>query len=96
MLILEEALTERAKVWLDARSEPFENYNSFKEAFLQKYYSLPAKLELKDAWSSKKFRHTDKSLHDYFMSQVHEAKYVAPEMNVAEINCDAGVASELL
>ena len=66
--------------------DPRETFDEFKNKFLCEFYSVQARLELKDKWAGAKFRPQDKSMNDYFTAQVREARYVAPDIDISEIN----------
>ena len=95
LLIVEEALRGRAKIWLETRLCPFMGYNSFRAAFIKNFYSIDARIQAKRNWTTRRFRVTDKSLYEYFIEQVKAPTYIAPDMDTYEINYTVTVIKQL-
>ena len=82
---IEDALEKRAHAWYEARLNPFLDYNQFKRAFVEEFYSPESKIKYKDLWKEKKFKVQDGSLLQYFNEQRRTAKYLV-SVNEYEIN----------
>ena len=63
-------MSERAKSWFDDNIHPHESIDNFKRKFLREYYSVQARIEFKENWSSRRFKSADKSVCEYF-KEVH-------------------------
>lgn len=87
LLIVEDSLKGRARVWYEARFNPFITFNHFKHIFNEEFYSLEARMKFKTEWAAKKFKpNTDRSLREYFLEQTRAAKYITPRLDDYEIN----------
>ncbi|XP_046416733.1 putative uncharacterized protein DDB_G0272516 [Neodiprion fabricii] len=84
--IVESKLSGRAKIWWEASKETINTYNDFKEAFKNKFYSIPIQVKVKTKWSSRRYNQQDGSLQTYFFKQLKEAKYLLPKLDQFEIN----------
>lgn len=86
LIIVEEALVGRAKLWIDARSGPFINYQHFKDKFLEEFYSIEARMVAKSEWENRRFKGNDNSLQEYYISQLRDAKFCLSALKEFEIN----------
>lgn len=86
LLIVEDALQGTVKIWFDAITTPFLNYNEFKEVFLKEFFSLEARMQVKSEWENKRFNSSNKSLQMYYNQQLKVAKFTVPKMEQYEIN----------
>lgn len=86
LLIVEDALKGRARIWHEARFNPFISFEHFKTAFLNEFYSLEARIKSKTEWASKRFKVSDGSLLEYFNEQVRAAKYISPRLDDYEVH----------
>ena len=86
LLIIEDALMGRARLWYEARLSPFIGYDHFKSVFLSEFYSIEARMKIKTEWGSRKFRSQDRSLVEYFNEQVRMTKYISPRLDDYEVN----------
>lgn len=86
LLLVEDALKGRARVWFEARYSPFISFEHFKTIFLNEFYGVEARIKFKSEWASKRFKVADRSLREYFQSQVRAAKYISPRMDDYEIH----------
>ena len=79
--VTEDALKGRARVWFEARPNSF-----IRSSFLQEFYSLEARAEIKNSWTMRKFKHSDDSLTEYYTEQRRIANHISPPMDTYEIN----------
>lgn len=86
LLLVEETLRGRAKIWVETRVAPFPNYDEFKKAFVKDMYGIEIKTKEKNDWVTRKYKTNDGSLYEYFIEQLKASKYFSPEMNKFEIN----------
>lgn len=84
--IIESKLQGKSKVWWDANKGLCTSYAEFKTLFLQKFYSIPIQIKIKNKWSSKRYKSQDGSLQTYFFKQLRDAKYFVPKLDQYEIN----------
>ena len=84
--VTEDAVKGRARAWFEARPNSFINYGHFRSSFLQEFYSLEARAEIKNSWTTRKFKHSDGSLTEYYTEQRRIAKHISPPMDMYEIN----------
>lgn len=86
MSIIESEMSGRAKIWWEASKDTINTYNNFKEAFKNKFYSIPIQVKIKTKWSSKRYNTQEGSLQTYFFKQLKEARYLRPKLEQFEIN----------
>ncbi|XP_031779488.2 uncharacterized protein LOC116416172 [Nasonia vitripennis] len=87
LLVVEDALKGRARVWYEARFSPFISFEHFKRIFNDEFYSLEARMKFKTEWAAKKFKPgSNHCLREYFLEQTRAAKYITPRMDDYEIN----------
>lgn len=86
LIIVEEALNGRAKMWYDARSFPFIDYQHFKEKFLEEFYSIEARMVAKSEWENRRYKASDRSLEEYYIEQLREVKFCLLTLKEYEIN----------
>ncbi|OXU16380.1 hypothetical protein TSAR_000082 [Trichomalopsis sarcophagae] len=82
LLVVEDTLKGRARVWYEARFSPFISYNHFNHIFNEEFYSLEARMKFKTKWAARKFKPaTDRSLREYFLEQTRAANYITPRLD---------------
>ena len=86
LLITEDALKDRARAWYEAQRNPFIDFLHFKNRFLKAFYSLEARAEMKNRWSTRKYQSSDGTFAEYFTEQRRLAKYFDPPMDSYETN----------
>lgn len=86
LIIVEDALIGKAKMWHDARTFPFINYQHFKMKFLEEFYSIEARMLAKYEWENRRFKETDRSLQSYYMEQLSRPKFCLSSFKEYEIN----------
>ena len=86
LLLAEDALKDRARIWFEARVHPFIDFDHFCSVFLNEFHSVEARTRAKSEWASRKFRNQDRSLYEYFVDQVRAAKYFTPRLDPYEVN----------
>lgn len=85
MLIVEHALEGKASLWLDLRQN-IQNYNEFKEQFLDEFYSVPTRVQFKNSWMGCRYDSDKDSLQTYYYRQLKESRYFIPRLSDYEIN----------
>ena len=85
LLISEEALKDRARAWYESQTH-FIDFAHFKIKFLKNFYSLEARAETKNRWSTRKHQFSDGTFSEYFVEQRRVAKYFDPPMDSYETN----------
>lgn len=83
--LLQVALEGRAKLRYGLQT-PFQNYNTFREAFENEFYSIPIQVQKKNEWAIGRFSITDGSLQIYFYKKLKSASYIRPALIVYERN----------
>lgn len=86
LLLIENALEGRAKMWYETNRDEFMDYEQFKAAFLKEFFSIPIRVKIKSRWSARRFEPGKSTLQSYFLSQYKEAQYFLPIPEVYEIN----------
>lgn len=86
MIIVENALEGRAKVWYNANRVQFANYEAFKTAFLNEFFSIPVRVRMKSQWASRKHTGQSGTLQTFFLKQITEAEYFSPPLDPYELN----------
>ena len=86
LLAVEDALNDRTRSWFEAQISPFVDFNHLKLRFLKNFYSLEARAERKNSWSTRKYQFSDGSYTEYFTEQRRIAKYFDPPMDSYEMN----------
>ncbi|KAJ8671040.1 hypothetical protein QAD02_002299 [Eretmocerus hayati] len=86
LLVVEGALTGKAKTWFDHRLEPFANYQTFRTQFTHDMYSLEKRTKEKNEWVTRRFCAKDGSLYEYLVRQMKAPKYFDPNMSTFERN----------
>lgn len=86
MLIVEDALIGASKIWFETVEIPFDNFDQFKEDFIDKFFSVEVTMKAKSEWENKRFRVQDKSFLTYFNEQIRRARILVPRMEQHEIN----------
>lgn len=85
MTIVEHALEGRASLWMDLQNN-IENYDQFKVRFLEEFYSVPIRVQFKNAWLERRYNAQKESLQTYYYRQVKDARYFRPELTEYEVN----------
>ncbi|XP_043481228.1 uncharacterized protein LOC122510544 isoform X2 [Leptopilina heterotoma] len=86
LVIIEEALIGKARMWHDARSFPFINYQHFKNKFLEEFYSIEARMMAKSEWESRRYKSNENSLQGYYVEQLSRAKFCLSSLKEFEVN----------
>ena len=86
VLVTKTLLDGRAKLWADSVTRPFRNFVACRKAFLQEFYFVPIRVRFRNQWLSKRYRHTDGAMQEYFYQQLRAARFVEPEFSKYEIN----------
>lgn len=86
LVIIEDALVGKARMWHDARTFPFINYQHFKDKFLDEFYSVEARMLAKSIWENRRFQLNDRSLQDYYTEQFRNAKFCLSSLEEYEVN----------
>ncbi|KAK2574868.1 hypothetical protein KPH14_012964, partial [Odynerus spinipes] len=86
VLVTENLLDGRAKVWANSMTHTFTDFNAFREAFLHEFYSIPIKVKLKTQWLSQRYRYNEGTMQEYFYKQRRMAKNLEPHMSAYELN----------
>ena len=76
----------RARDWYQAQTDAYFDFNEFKVAFLEEFYSVPTVVHLKTQWSSRRYTSADSSMQSYFFQQSTAAQYFTPKLEQYEIN----------
>lgn len=86
LLMVEDAMIGRAKLWYDARVFPFVNYSHFKDKFLKEFYSIEAIMVAQSKWENRRFEDSDQSLQAYHVEQFRDAKFCLTSLQEYEVN----------
>lgn len=86
LIIIEDALVGKARMWHDARSFPFISYQHFKDKFLDEFYSVEARMVAKSTWKNRRCQSNEQSLQDYYTEQLRTAKFCLSSLKEYEIN----------
>ncbi|XP_043460899.1 uncharacterized protein LOC122497698 [Leptopilina heterotoma] len=86
LLMVEDAMIGRAKLWYDARVFPFITYSHFKDKFLEEFYSIEARMVAKSKWENRRFKDSDQSLQAYYVEQLRDAKFCLTSLQEYEVN----------
>lgn len=81
---LDEAFEGRAKIWHETQN--YENYDDFKQKFLEEFFSIPVRVRVKSKWFAKRFDPANDQLNKYFLNQVKDAQYFIPKMDNYELH----------
>lgn len=84
MLVIENALEGRACCWFTVNR--INDFETFKQLFMEEFYSVPIKIKFKNNWSSRKYHEKIGSLQTYFYSQLKESEYIRPKLSAYETN----------
>lgn len=85
LLTVESTLEGKARTWLDL-SEGIDSYETFKNQFLEKFYSVPIRIEIKKKWTDEKYKPYEGGLQSYFYRKLKEATHFIPKLSIYEIN----------
>ena len=84
--ILNILLQSKARIWYELQI-PFQNYENFRIAFLNEFFTIPIQVKLKNKWSLKKFNfENNKNLQTYYYEQAKQATYLRPKLSEFEKN----------
>lgn len=86
LISIEDSLIGKAKMWHDARAFPFISFNHFKEKFLEEFYSIEARMNVKSEWENRRLRECDISLQGYYTEQLRDFKYCLSSLAEYEKN----------
>lgn len=86
LILVEDALTGKAKMWHDTRAFPFITFKHFKDKFLEEFYSIDVRMNAKYEWENRRFQVNDGSLQAYYTEQLRVAKFCLSSLAEYEIN----------
>ena len=86
LFVLETLLDGRARDWYRAQTDAYVDFDAFKVAFLEEFYSVPTVVRLKTQWSSRRYTSAESSMQSYFFKQSSAAQYFIPKLEQYEIN----------
>lgn len=86
LIIIEDSLKGISRLWFDTVTVAFRNFEDFKNQFLDKFFSLEARMKVKAEWENRKYRAQDKSFQAYYNEQIKLAKFSVPKMEPHEVN----------
>lgn len=85
LMEVDELLEGQIKLWFKNKRDIIRDYEQFKVAFLEKFYSIPIKIDFKNKWANKKYKN-DVSYQEYFYTQQNESRYLEPVITDYEVN----------
>jgi len=85
ILIVEHSLEGRASLWFELQNN-IQNYEEFKERFLEEFYSVPTRVQFKNSWMERRYNSYKESLQTYYYMQIKESRYFIPKLSDYEIN----------
>lgn len=86
LLVLETLLDGRARDWYKAQNNAYADFEAFKVAFIEEFYSTATQVRLKAQWSARRYAQSDQSMQSYFHKQASVAQYFTPKLDQYEIN----------
>ncbi|KAK2577568.1 hypothetical protein KPH14_012858 [Odynerus spinipes] len=86
LLVIENAIEGRGKIWYNANRCNFMNYVTFKEAFEKEFYSVPMQAKIQSQWSARRFDPRKETLQTFFLFQITEARWFLPKLDQYTIN----------
>lgn len=86
LLLIEDALVGRAKLWHEARNFSFISYAHIKEKFLDEFYSIEARIVAKSQWENHRLKDSDSSLQEYYIEQISHAKFCLTSLQEYDIH----------
>lgn len=86
LLVVESLIEGRLKIWFEIEKNVIANFEAFKVAFKNEFYSVPVKVRIKNQWATRRYSGEEESLHGYFFKQLKESRYFDPPLSAYEIN----------
>lgn len=87
LVVIESLIDGRVKLWYEIVKDTLFDFNSFKSAFKNEFYSIPVRVKFKSQWMSRKYnKTTDGTMQTFFYKQLREARYFDPPLTPYEIN----------
>lgn len=86
LVVVENFLSGRARVWMDAERNNILSYELFKIKFLEEFYSVPQRIAVLDRWRSARYSPSSGTLHEFYQRQVKAARYFEPPLTDYEVN----------
>lgn len=85
-ILLESALKERASLWFQVAKNEIFDFDGFKSAFWEEFFSVEVRTRAKDSWRNRVFSSSEGPMLSFFYRQTNEVGHIDPNLNEYEKN----------
>lgn len=85
-ILLESALQDRAGMWFQVVKNELYDFDQFRTAFVNEFFSVEVKTRAKDAWRNRKYTNTEGPMLSFCYKQISEIGHIDPSLSEYERN----------
>lgn len=85
-ILLESALKERAGIWFQVIKNEINDFEEFKSAFANEFFSVEIRTRANEAWRNRKYDSKEGSMLSFYYKQTNEISHIDPYISEYEKN----------